>query len=122
MSDEPIYFKNNIVHLGSKLAYNKIGQKLYFKEYKIYNPIKKIIKITYENSKIVIKTFNTRNRVGYTMIHLADGRVILANDEVVNSTIIQLGVFENYNADLFEPVVLSPIAKVYRVKRSYHNK
>lgn len=42
---------------------------------------------------------------------------LVLDAKMYNSAFIQLFVFENYDKALFEPAVLSPMAKVYRVKR-----
>jgi len=41
---------------------------------------------------------------------------LVVDNATFNSTYFQLFVFENYNKNLFEPVILSPLAKVYKVK------
>jgi undecaprenyl-diphosphooligosaccharide---protein glycotransferase len=38
------------------------------------------------------------------------------DETTFNSTYIQLYVLENYDPSLFEPVILSPLVKVYRSK------
>jgi len=44
-------------------------------------------------------------------------RFLLVDSEMLNSTYIQLFVLGKYDPNLFEPVIISPIAKVYRLKR-----
>ncbi len=44
------------------------------------------------------------------------GRLILLDDEALNSAYVQLFFFENYDKRYFEPVVLSPVAKIYKSK------
>lgn len=44
------------------------------------------------------------------------GRFLLLDDTVLNSTFIQMFVFENYDPELFEPVVMSPFVKIYKLK------
>lgn len=41
---------------------------------------------------------------------------LVLDNNVLNSIYIQMFVLENYNRELFEPVVLNPLAKVYRLK------
>ena len=45
------------------------------------------------------------------------GVLLLLDRQMFNSLFIQLYVLENYDRALFEPVVLSPYAKIYRLKR-----
>ncbi len=43
-------------------------------------------------------------------------KFLVLNDKLYNSLYIQLFVLEQYDKDLFVPVVLNPLAKVYRLK------
>lgn len=43
-------------------------------------------------------------------------KTLILDDAMLNSTFIQLFVFENYNPDLFEPTIMTPYAKVYKLK------
>jgi len=45
------------------------------------------------------------------------GRFLLLDKTMLNSSYIQLFVFERYRPELFEPVILSPAVKVYKLKR-----
>ena len=44
-------------------------------------------------------------------------QILLMDNRVFNSTYIQLFVLENYDKNIFEPVILTPLAKVYRLKK-----
>ena len=44
------------------------------------------------------------------------GRVLLLDDYYYNSSFVQMFVFDNYNKKLFEPVILNPMLKIYKVK------
>jgi hypothetical protein len=53
----------------------------------------------------------------YHLMFLPDLKVFLLMDaEMFNSMCIQMYVFERYDPDLFEPVLLNRVAKAYRVK------
>jgi dolichyl-diphosphooligosaccharide--protein glycosyltransferase/undecaprenyl-diphosphooligosaccharide--protein glycosyltransferase len=41
---------------------------------------------------------------------------LVLDEEMINSSYIQLFVFENYDERYFEPVILDPSAKVFRLK------
>ena len=41
---------------------------------------------------------------------------LLIDESIYNSTFIQMFVLENYDKSLFDPVILDPLAKVYRLK------
>ena len=43
--------------------------------------------------------------------------ILIVDNKMYNSLFIQLFVFENYDSDLFEPVVLNPLVKIYKLKR-----
>jgi len=42
---------------------------------------------------------------------------LVLDDKMYNSLFVQLFVFENYNKELFEPVILNPFVKIYKLKR-----
>jgi hypothetical protein len=119
ISSKPVIFKNeNMIPLGKGIIYVKDKQEVYFQTYTSSVKIKKILTINYDkNTKIRITTKHTGNTTGYIMIKLDDGKVILADDLVFNSTLIQLGVLEKYNTNYYEAINLSPNAKVYRIKK-----
>ena len=43
-------------------------------------------------------------------------RFLVLDQKTLNSTYIQLFVFENYDKNLFEPVITSPLSKIYKLK------
>ena len=45
------------------------------------------------------------------------GRFIVLDKKMYNSMYIQLFVLQNYDKDLYKPVILNPLAKVYELKR-----
>ena len=52
------------------------------------------------------------------MIYMKNYNTILVlDDKMYNSLFIQLFVFENYDHELFEPVILDPLVKIYKLKR-----
>jgi hypothetical protein len=107
-----------MIPLGKGIIYVKDKQEVYFQTYTSSVKIKKILTINYDkNTKIRITTKHTGNTTGYIMIKLDDGKVILADDLVFNSTLIQLGVLVNYYTNYYEAINLSPNAKVYRIKK-----
>ena len=44
-------------------------------------------------------------------------KFLVVDQQTLNSTYFQLFVLEQYDPELFEPVIMSPIAKVYRLKK-----
>jgi undecaprenyl-diphosphooligosaccharide--protein glycosyltransferase len=62
------------------------------------------------------KIYNPQGR--WFLIYMKNYRRFLLMDRTAfDSTYIQLFVLEHYDPELFEPVILTPLAKVYRLKR-----
>ena len=65
--------------------------------------------------KTKIQSINTEGQVN--VIYMKNYHTFLVlNDKLFNSTYIQLFVLENYNQKLFEPIILTPRSKVYKLK------
>jgi dolichyl-diphosphooligosaccharide--protein glycosyltransferase/undecaprenyl-diphosphooligosaccharide--protein glycosyltransferase len=45
------------------------------------------------------------------------GAFLILDEKMYNSSYIQLFVLENYDKSLFEPVIMTPFAKVYKIKK-----
>lgn len=118
LSPKAVDFKNkDIVMLGQGIAYIKNKQELYFRQNNNFYKVKKILTITYQsNGNMSYNITRTGYSEGYIMIKKADGKVLIVDDIVFNSTLIQMGVLGNYNPNLYEAIELFPEAKVYRVK------
>ncbi len=58
------------------------------------------------------------NKDGFLSLILVkdDGAFIILDDETLKSSYVQLFYLENYDEKLFEPVILTPLAKVYKLK------
>jgi len=53
----------------------------------------------------------------FYIVYMKSYNTFLVLDEaMLNSTYIQLFVFENYDKSLFEPVILDPSSKVFKLK------
>ncbi|MBR6610923.1 MAG: general glycosylation pathway protein, partial [Campylobacter sp.] len=71
-----------------------------------------------ENMKLNKTIHNIDNLADIYLIYMVDyGRFILLDKEMFESSYIQLFVLENYAGTPFEPVILDPAAKVYKLKR-----
>ena len=53
----------------------------------------------------------------YLIFMKSYNRFLLLDETLYNSTFIQLFVLGKYNAELFEPIIITPMAMVYRLKR-----
>lgn len=61
------------------------------------------------------KVFNASGK--YHIIYMGSYRnFLVVDDAYLNSLFIQMFVFEKYDKELFEPVILDPLSKVYRLK------
>ncbi len=81
--------------------------------------LKRFILSYYDKSgKLHKKINNYENENGLSVIDMFDyHRLLILDDKSYNSTYIQLFVLENYNHKLFEPVFITPMAKIYRLKK-----
>lgn len=80
-------------------------------------PIKQFFQVGYtpENKLAINKQLFASE--GLNVVYLASyGRFLVLDDYYLNSTYIQLFVFEQYDRNLFEPVVIDPLTKIYRLK------
>ncbi len=100
-SDVKILTKVGKVIIGNKMInINRFVETLYDKQGRLHVKVDKID----PNSNInVIYMKNYR-------------RFLVVDNAVYNSTYIQLFVLQNYNKKYFQPVILTPWAKVYRLK------
>ncbi len=80
-------------------------------------PIKEIDIVGYnKNGKLIVKKQKLRDK-GLDLIVLESyGEALLVDDYYYNSTFIQMFVFNNYNRNLFKPVILNPLLKIYKIK------
>ena len=81
-------------------------------------PIKYFITTGYAQDKKFFKDQKLVNPQGlFSMIYMQSYNTFLVVDEaMLSSSYIQLFVLENYDKRFFEPVILDPNAKVYKVK------
>ncbi|MBV5321117.1 MAG: peptide transporter [Sulfuricurvum sp.] len=80
-------------------------------------PIKAFYQVGYDpNKKLQINRQNFASD-GLTVIYMASyGQFLVMDDYFFNSTYIQMFVLEQYDRNLFQPVILSPMAKIYKLK------
>ncbi len=80
-------------------------------------PIKSFYQVGYnQEQKIDINEQHFASE-GLNIIFMAsDGRFLIVDDFYLNSTYIQMFVFERYDSTLFDPIILDPLSKVYKLK------
>lgn len=80
-------------------------------------PIKAFYQVGYDNDKKLQITRQAFASDGLTVIFMASyGQFLVVDDYFFNSTYIQMFVFEQYDKNLFQPVILSPLTKIYKLK------
>ncbi|HQS67306.1 MAG TPA: STT3 domain-containing protein [Sulfuricurvum sp.] len=80
-------------------------------------PIKSFYQVGYDkNQKVQINQQNFASE-GLNVIYMASyGQFLLLDDTYLKSQYIQMFVFEQYDKNLFTPVILDPITKIYKLK------
>ena len=80
--------------------------------------IKRFVKTSYDAKMHLHKTVQMLNPTAQiNVIYMANYNTFLLLDEkMYNSLYIQLMVLENVNRNLFEPVILNPNVKIYKLK------
>jgi len=102
--------------LGHNIRWLTKENKLQFGNHKA--DIGKFIAARYsKKGKLIIdeKVLNASGK--YHIIHMNSYRkFLIVDDYYLNSLFIQMFVFERYDKSLFEPVILSPFSKIYKLK------
>ena len=81
-------------------------------------PIKAFYQVGYDQSKKLQINEQHFASNGLNLIYMASyGRFLVLDNFYFNSTYIQMFVFEHYNKNLFEPIILDPMTKIYKLKR-----
>ncbi len=80
-------------------------------------PIKEFYQVGYDqNNKLQVNRQQFASE-GLNIVYMPNyGRFMVLDDFYLNSTYIQMFVFEHYDKDLFEPVILDPMTKIYKLK------
>jgi len=66
--------------------------------------------------RVVEQNYHREGR--YTLVYLKSyGKAVLMDNETFRSLYVQMFMLGRYDPKLFEPVVLSPYSRIYRVKR-----
>ena len=109
--------ENSVLHLGRGITFNtKTNVVSFGKDQK--TQIKYFITTqTNKQGKTDVKTQMVNKSSQISLIYMRSYNAILVvNDAVLASTYIRLFVLENYDKKLFEPVIIDPLTKIYRLK------
>ncbi len=106
----------NIIDLQNNFIINKQTGQIKLNNQKI--SINNFVKTFYDNNGNLqkqIQTIDTQSPLN--VIYMSEyGQFLVVDNGVYNSTYFQLFVLENYDENLFEPIILTPLAKVYKLK------
>jgi len=108
--------KNGILNLANGIYFDQ--KKGMIKVGKQIVPVRDFYITAYSKAKKLIrerKIFNEKANI--SIIYMKSYNTFLVLDNaMLNSLYIQLFVFDNYDKNLFQPVILNPNAKVYKLK------
>jgi dolichyl-diphosphooligosaccharide--protein glycosyltransferase/undecaprenyl-diphosphooligosaccharide--protein glycosyltransferase len=81
-------------------------------------PISRFVKTAYDNKgKLRVQTQNIDFRSNYSVIFMQNyNQFLVVDEQTYQSLYFQLFVLENYDKELFEPTILTPLAKIYKLK------
>jgi undecaprenyl-diphosphooligosaccharide--protein glycosyltransferase len=118
MTTTPVGGKGDMIRLSNGLLLDlKSGYLLEGREKKI--PLKRLaVAVLQKDMKIKTETFSYRPEGKYSAVYLKSyRRIILMDNQTFRSLYVQMFMLGNYDDRLFEPVVLSPYTRIYRLKR-----
>jgi hypothetical protein len=80
-------------------------------------PIQSFYQVGYDQAKKLQVNKQHFASEGLSVIYMASyGRFLVVDDFYLHSTYIQMFLFEHYDSTLFEPVILDPMTKIYKLK------
>lgn len=80
-------------------------------------PIKAFYQVGYDADHRLQVNKQTFGSEGLNVVYMASyGQFLVMDDYYLNSTYIQMFVFEQYDKNLFKPIILSPLIKIYKLK------
>ncbi|MEA3370090.1 MAG: peptide-binding protein, partial [Campylobacterota bacterium] len=105
-----------IINLGNNVKIIKAKAQLQIGMQTV--PINKFVTTLYDNNQILKKELQQLNPNGnLNVIYMKNyNQFLVLDNRMYNSLFIQMFVLENYDKSLFEPVILNPLTKVYRLK------
>ncbi len=113
------YFQNagEMIHLGNGISLNKGKGTIMLGQQEV--PLAQFITTNLNPDGTLKKQIQNLHMNGQlTLIYMqAYNQFILLDHQMFNSLYIQLFVLENYDSNLFEKVIMTPYAKVYKLKR-----
>jgi len=108
---------NGVLNLGRGITFNSKNNVISFgKDQK--TPIKYFITTQLDKSgKTQVQTQVVNKSSQISLIYMRNyNAMLVVNDAMLTSTYIRLFVLENYDKKLFEPVIIDPYTKIYKLK------
>lgn len=107
---------SNVLQFGNGVALLKNEGIIQIGNQKV--PLGEFITVSYnQNGKLNIQKQTVTPMSRLSIIYMESyQRFLILDSEYLNSTFIQMYVFENYDKELFEPVILDPLVKIYKLK------
>ena len=124
LKSSPLFYASNRVKdlkdsldLGGGIFLNKIDRKITINN-KVYT-LNNLVDIRYADNKKLIKSQEVLDKNSFINVILMPsyGKVLVLDNNMFYSSFIQLFFLENYDKELFEPVILDPLTKIYRLKK-----
>jgi dolichyl-diphosphooligosaccharide--protein glycosyltransferase/undecaprenyl-diphosphooligosaccharide--protein glycosyltransferase len=106
----------DFIDLGRGIKLSKKDGKLMLG--KKSTPISRFVKTAYDNTgKLRTQVQNIDFRSNYSVIFMQNyNQFLVVDEQTYQSLYFQLFVLENYDKELFEPTILTPLAKIYKLK------
>ena len=106
----------SLLNLGNGIVFNKKSGTIKIGNQEV--KVKEFLTTAYDKNKKLIRQRQSIHKDGrlYLVYMRSYNTILVLDEDMLNSTYIQLFVFENYDKNLFEPVILEPSAKVFKLK------
>ena len=117
----PLFSRTNLISTKGNIFHLSNGMQIIGGAIKSGNniiPINQFVVTEYDNRGILHKRVRHLN-IGssiYVIYMKNYNQFLILDKRIFNSTYIQLFVLENYDPELFEPTILTPYAKVFKLK------
>jgi dolichyl-diphosphooligosaccharide--protein glycosyltransferase/undecaprenyl-diphosphooligosaccharide--protein glycosyltransferase len=112
---ETIQDTGKVIELGNGLSILKTKNSIKIGNQEV--PIQSFYQVGYDQNKKLQINEQHFGSEGLSVIYLASyGRFLVVDNFYLHSTYIQMFVFEHYDKNLFEPVILDPMTKIYKLK------
>jgi len=122
--NQAIYLNNGFVILKPNAKINVNGKEGVVQELSLQVnnqivPIKNFIITAYGADGKLVKQAQKVNEKGVLSIVFMQsyGKFLILDDSMLSSSYIRLFVLEDFDSELFEPVILNPLVKVFKLKR-----